>query len=393
MSGQVVVNGWFWGQLATGSGQYLHALARHLPQIDASVSYTLVLPKARFPDEPVDGLKTPDSWRSLRVATPFDRVNENLAKVWFEQVAFPRACRQTKADVAFVPYWGSPGWQPCRTAVTVHDLIPLVLPAYRGGLSQRLYTRLVSWTARRANVVLTDSQSSRRDIIRYLHIPEERVHAILLAADEQYRPITDPAELRRVQQKYHLPSRFILYLGGFDVRKNVPQLVRAYARFLREQDRGQDLGDLGRHPKSGEIPFLVIAGKLPKADTDFTPDPRRVVAEEGIADQVQFTGWVDETDKPALYSLASLFVFVSLYEGFGLPVAEAAACGTPVLTSNRSSLPEADPAACLVDPEDDAALAQGIARVLTEQRILGNGLSRGWQQVAQETWRAWQPSQ
>ena len=338
-------------------------------------------------------LKTPDSWRSLRVATPFDRVNENLAKVWFEQVAFPRACRQTKADVAFVPYWGSPGWRPCRTAVTVHDIIPLVLPAYRGGVSQRLYTRLVSWTARRADVVLTDSQSSRRDIIRHLHIPEERVHAVLLAADEQYRPITDPAELRRVQQKYHLPSRFILYLGGFDVRKNVPRLVRAYARFLHEQDRGQDLGGLGRPPKSDEIPFLVIAGKLPEADTDFTPDPRRLVVEEGIADQVQFTGWVDEADKPALYSLASLFVFVSLYEGFGLPVAEAAACGTPVLTSNRSSLPEADPAAFLVDPEDDAALAQGMAQALTEQRTLGSGLGRGWQQVAQETWRAWQLSQ
>ena len=233
MSRQVVVNGWFWGQLATGSGQYLHALAQHLPQIEGSESYTLVLPKARFPDEPVDGLKTPYSWRSLRVATPFDRVNENLAKVWFEQVAFPRACRQTKADVAFVPYWGSPGWQPCRTAVTVHDLIPLMLPAYRGGLSQRLYTRLVSWTARRADVVLTDSEASRRDIVQHLHVPEERIHAVLLAADEQYRPIADPAELQRVREKYQLPERFILYLGGFDVRKNVPRLVRAYARFLQ----------------------------------------------------------------------------------------------------------------------------------------------------------------
>ncbi len=244
MSRQVVVNGWFWGQLATGSGQYLHALTRHLPQSEASESYTLALPKARFPDAPSADLAIPNSWRGIRVATPFDRVNENLAKVWFEQVAFPWACRRAKADVAFVPYWGSSGWQPCRTAVTVHDLIPLVLPAYRGGASQRLYTRLVSWTARRADVVLTDSQSSRQDIIQHLHIPEERIHAVLLAADEQYLPITDPVELQRVQQKYQLPSRFILYLGGLDVRKNVPRLVRAYARFLREEDRVQDFGGL-----------------------------------------------------------------------------------------------------------------------------------------------------
>jgi glycosyltransferase involved in cell wall biosynthesis len=391
VSRYVAVNGWFWGQLATGSGQYLHALAQHLPQIEGSASYTLVLPKARFPDGPLASFAIPDTWQSLRVGTPFDRVNQNMAKVWFEQVAFPRACRLAKADLAFVPYWGSPGWQPCRTAVTVHDLIPLMLPAYRGGVSQRLYTRLVSWTAQRAGVVLTDSQSSRQDIIRYLHIPKERIHAVLLAADEQYRPITDPAELQRVQQKYHLPSRFILYLGGFDVRKNVPRLLRAYARFLREGDRASDLGGLGRPLRSDSAPFLIIAGKLPAADTEFAPDPRRVVAEEGIVDQVQFTGWVDEADKPALYSLASAFVFPSLYEGFGLPVAEAAACGTPVLTSNRSSLPEVDPAALLVDPEDDDALAQGIAQILTAQRTPGNG--RGWQQVAQETWRAWQPSQ
>lgn len=392
MSKKVVVNGWFWGQLATGSGQYLHALARYLSEVGANDTYTLVLPQARFSERPSGSSTLPHVWQSILIATPFDRVNENLAKVWFEQVAFPMACRQTKADVAFVPYWGSPGWRPCRTAVTVHDLIPFVLPAYRGGLSQRLYTWLVSWTARRADVVLTDSQFSRSDIIQHLHISEERVHAVLLAADEQYRPITDPAELRRVQQKYHLPHRFILYLGGFDVRKNIPRLVRSYARFLRERDPTSDLGGLPRPPRSDEVPFLVIAGKLPEADTDFTPDPRRLVAEEGIDDQVQFTGWVDEADKPALYSLASLFVFVSLYEGFGLPVAEAATCGTPVLTSNRSSLPEADPAAFLVDPEDDAALAQGMAQALTEQRTLGSGLGRGWQQVAQETWRAWQPS-
>ena len=135
----------------------------------------------------------------------------------------------------------------------------------------------------------------------------------------------------------------------------------------------------------------MIAGRLPAADTEFTPDPRRIVAEEGIANRVQFTGWVNEADKPALYSLASAFVFPSLYEGFGLPVAEAAACGTPVLTSNRSSLPEADPAAFLVDPEDDAAL--GAEHDTDSHRARTPETAGGWQQVAQETWRSWQPSQ
>ncbi len=386
MSRHIVVNGWFWGQLATGSGQYLHALARHLPEFGPDDGYTLVLPRMRFPEQAPASPALPATWREERVATPFDRVDDNLAKLWFEQIAFPRACRRARADLAFVPYWGSPGWRPCPTAVTVHDLIPLVLPAYRGGATQRLYTRLVSWTARRADVVLTDSEASRLDIVRLLHIPEARVHAVLLAAGEQFRPIDNSAELARVREKYQLPERFILYLGGFDVRKNVPMLVRAYARYLESDLRG-----LPRPRRSGEsedVPLLVIAGKLPAADTVFTPDPRRVVAEKGIEEWVQFAGWVDEADKPALYQLATLFLFPSLYEGFGLPVAEAAACSTPVITSNRSSLPEVDASAVLVDPEDDAALAQAIRQSLDRPRSTARGPIRTWQEVAASTQRA-----
>ena len=167
-------------------------------------------------------------------STPFDRLNINLAKLWFEQVTFPRACRRLRADVAFVPYWGSPWWQPCPMVVTVHDLIPLLLPLYRGGMLQRAYTALVSRTARRAAAVLTDSEASRRDIIAHLGIPAERVHAIHLAADPRYRPVTDLDELTRIRAKYGLPDGpFLLYLGGFDARKNVGRMIEAYARMAR----------------------------------------------------------------------------------------------------------------------------------------------------------------
>lgn len=374
----IVVNGWFWGQMNTGSGQYLHGLAQHLPEVGATHRYTLVLPAA-------DASPAPAGWH-LAVAAPAARpLGANLAKLWFEQVSFPAACRRLGADVAFIPYWGSPWQRPCPVAVTVHDLIPLLLPAYRGGALQRVYTALVSQTARRADLVLTDSQASRRDIIQHLHIPAERVRAVLLAADERFRPVTDPAELARVAERYGLPggrgdpaptTGFILYLGGFDVRKNVAGLLRTYARASRLPSFRKD-GNLDSR--------LVIAGKLPAADTPFTPDPRRIAAEEGIADLVHFTGWVDEADKPALYSLASLFVFPSLYEGFGLPVAEAAACGAPVLTSNRSSLPEAAPGAMLVDPEEVDALALAMAEALAAPRPPVPAQRRTWLDVAHET--------
>jgi glycosyltransferase involved in cell wall biosynthesis len=385
----VVVNGWFWGQMNTGSGQYLHGLAQYLTEAGPAHRYTLVLPAAHTTPAPA-------GWQ-VEAATPAARLlGANLAKLWFEQVTFPRACQRLNADIAFTPYWGSPWRRPCPTAVTVHDLIPLLLPAYRGGVLQRTYTWLVSQTARRADLVLTDSQASRQDIVQNLRVPVDRVRAVLLAADERFQPVTDPAVLARVRERYALPDQFILYLGGFDVRKNVAGLVRAYARWAQletsfflendvsESPHSSDMSSFGKDDMS-HSPHLVIAGKLPTADTPFTPDPRHAATDAGVADRVRFTGWVDEADKPALYSLASLFVFPSLYEGYGLPVAEAEACGAPIVTSKRSSLPEVAPAALLVNPEDPEALAAAMARALAAPRPPFPAQRRTWLDVARET--------
>lgn len=257
---RIVVNGWFAHQMATGSGQYLEALAAWLPKTGPQHAYFMILPagaaQANFP-----------GWQAIEAGTPFDRLNENLAKLWFEQVTFPRLCRRLRAGAALVPYWGSALWQPCPLLVTVHDIIPLLLPLYRGGPLQRAYTWLVSRTVRRATVVLTDSEASRRDIIRHLGIPPDRVQAVHLAADPRFQRVRDAAELRQVQERYGLPTGpFLLYLGGFDARKNVPRTLEAYARL-----RGQH---------GAPWPPLVIAGKLPAADSDFAPDPRRRGAPE-----------------------------------------------------------------------------------------------------------------
>jgi glycosyltransferase involved in cell wall biosynthesis len=322
---RIAINGWFYGQLTTGSGQYLEALAEWLPRVDGTHALFLIAAAGQRTGE----FSAPANWQIVRARTPFDRISTNLAKLWFEQVTFPLACRRLRADVVFVPYWGSPWWRPCPMVVTVHDLIPLLLPLYRGGMLQRAYTALVSRTARRAAAVLTDSEASKRDIIARLGIPAERVQAIHLAADPRYRPVTDPDDLARVRAKYDLPDApFLLYLGGFDARKNVTRTIEAYAR-MRSGDRRQETGvrsqpvlSLGLYP----LPDLVIAGKLPAADTTFAPDPRPVAARLGVGDCVHCIGWVDEADKPALYSLALGTIFVSEYEGFGLPVLEAMAC-------------------------------------------------------------------
>jgi glycosyltransferase involved in cell wall biosynthesis len=306
---RVAVNGWFADQIATGSGQYLAALVEWLPRSGPDHEYHLILPAGSS-----IATDLPASWRAVRVATPFDAHSRNVAKLWFEQVSFPAAARAVGADVAFVPYWGAPWRRPCPVVVTIHDLIPMLLPLYRGGPLQRAYTGLVGRTARRAVAVLTDSEAGKRDIVAHLGISPERVHAVHLAAGAQFRPVADPHELARLREKYRLPDEpFLLYLGGFDARKNVTRMLEGYAR----------IGEDGPH--------LVVGGKLPESDSAFAPDPRPIAKRLGISDRVLFIGWVDEADKPGLYSLALATVYLSEYEGFGLPILEAMGSGCAVL--------------------------------------------------------------
>jgi glycosyltransferase involved in cell wall biosynthesis len=305
---RVVINGWFHDRLTTGSSQYLAALREWLPRVGRGHEFVIVR-RAGQPNGTSEGIR----W--VTATTPFDRAGNNLAKLWFEQVSFPVTCRRLDADVAFVPYWAAPGWSPCPVVVTVHDLIPLLLPAYRGGLLQRGYTWLVSRTARRAAAVLADSEASRQDVMRHLRISPERLHVVHLAADPRFRRVTDEATLRRVRARYVLPGEpFLLYLGGFDVRKNLPRTLEAYAQLVQRLNA-----------EARDVPRLVIAGQLPAADTAFAPDPRPIIDRLALTDYVHLVGWVEETDKPVLYTLAAGTLFVSEYEGFGLPVLEAMA--------------------------------------------------------------------
>jgi glycosyltransferase involved in cell wall biosynthesis len=247
-----------------------------------------------------------------------------------------------------------------------------------------LYIRLVSLSARRATHIITDSCASRQDIINYLGIPAQRVEAIHLAAGDHFQPISDSQTLDHVKRKYALPPRYMLYLGGFDVRKNVQAILHAYARM--------DRTDIN----------LVIAGKLPTIDTAFTPHPRRMVDKVGLSTRVHMTGWVDEEDKPALYSMATAFLFPSHYEGFGLPPLEAMSCGTPAIVSDRSSLPEVvGPGGVSVNPEDIDALAAAMRDVTVDtslhDRLHAAALAQAarftWLKTAQATLAAYQRSQ
>jgi len=361
----LAINAWFWDQPETGSGQTVRYLVPALVEQDPALEVTLVAPDrvARHPaDLPPRVALRPVACRS-----------GNLGKLWFEQVAFPRACRRLGVDLAHVPYFASPLSPSVPTVVTIHDLIPMVLPLYRGGPLVRLYTSLVAAAAPHARLILADSQASRRDILDRLPVHASRVHVVYLAPAPQYRPVEDAGMLDAVRRKYALPGSFVLWLAGFDVRKNARALLHAYTWV---------------HDALGDDCPLVMAGGLPAKDTPFFPDPRRLAAALGLAGTIHFPGWIDEADKPALYSAATVFAFPSYYEGFGLPILEAMACGTPVVTSNATSLPElAGTAAFQVDPDDPRRLSAALIALCTQEDLRRQMREKGLAQAARFTWR------
>jgi glycosyltransferase involved in cell wall biosynthesis len=375
MTMRLAINGWFWHSPATGSGQTVRYLVPALVEQDPRLEIALIAPDGE--KRPPDDLPDRVQWVPAAVHSGA------LGKLWFEQVTFPRLCRRLRAEVAHVPYFASPLEPSVPTVVTVHDLIPMVLPAYRGGPLVRFYTALVAAAAGRARLVLADSEASRRDILARLGVAAARVRVIYLAPAPHYRPVSDADRLAEVRHRYELPEAFALWLSGFDVRKNAAAVLHAYT-WVSEALRG-------------ELP-LVMAGALPVKDTPFFPNPRRMVAELGIQAAVCFPGWIDEADKPALYSAARLFVYPSRYEGFGLPILEAMACGTPVVTSTAASLPElAGTAAFQIDPDDTRQLAAAIVALGIQddlhQQLREEGLERAarftWKKTAAETLAAY----
>jgi len=301
------------------------------------------------------------------------RRNENIEKVVWEQLTGPAAARKAEVDILHVPYFAPPLFPRTPTVVTIHDVIPFHLPLYSAGARIKAYMRLAARAAHRASLVITVSQHARQDIIDTLKLPAERVRVIYPAVSEELRPVTDAAVLAAACARYGVDERYIFYLGGLDQRKNVSQLVRAFARLYHR------LGD----PKLQ----LFISGNPDKQHGPLFPDPRAVAAELGVTDQVIYR-FVEEEDKPAIYSAASLFVFPAIYEGFGLPPLEAMSCGAPVICSNRTSLPEVvGDAAISLDPDDTDALAEAMYNVLTNSALEAELRVRSLRQAAQFSWR------
>ncbi len=364
----IAINGWFYDQESTGSGQYLRHLLANLRKAAPEIELSLILPP--HIQHPADLPTAINVVRAANSRSPA-KASGRVAKVFFEQRSYPRLARQIGADIAHVPYWGTPMACPVKLVTTVLDVIPLLYPIYSRGLLTSLYTSLVSSAARGSNHIITISETAKVDIEEQLRIPAESITVTYLAPAERYHPHIGAENDEAVRDKYDLPERFVLYLGGFDWRKQVNELLLAYT-YVGEAD-----GD--RFP-------LVIAGREPAYDDRLFPNLREYCRRLNIEDYVQWTGFVDEADKPALYRLADVFVFPSRYEGFGLMALEAMASGTPVVTSDAIVFEEVlEDAAFIVNNARE--MAGAIIALLIQKPLRDTMINQGLALASNYSWR------
>lgn len=344
-----------------GIGQYILRLTQALAQIDRDDAFIIF---------------------TSRKDTTFHIEQPNLKRqrLWtpshhrFERWAMSLELAPFALDVLHSPDFIPPAWTRCPSVITVHDLAFLLYPRFLTRESARYYGQ-VDLAARQADHIIAVSNSTKRDTIRLLGVPESKITVIYEAAHPLFTPLADDVAREFVRARYDLPAEFILFVGTIEPRKNLPTLLRAF-KLLRERYKSPAV--------------LAIAGNrgwlIEEVD--------RVIAELQLGDTVRFLGGVRNEELVYLYNAASVFVLPSFYEGFGLPPLEAMACGTPVIVSNVSSLPEVvSDAGLLIAPDDVEGLAVAMVRVLSDSalrdELRAKGLKRAqtfsWERAARET--------
>jgi glycosyltransferase involved in cell wall biosynthesis len=340
-----------------GIGTYIRNLLRHLARLDHDSEFVLLVSEQ-------------DMGIATHLGANFRTVLERSPNYSFqEQLHIPWALRREQPDVFHAPHYVLPIGVRCRSVVTIHDCIHLMFPQYLPNRMAYAYARTSLWNAaRKAARILTVSEASKHDILRFFGVDPAKIEVVHNAIDERFWNRPDAGDVSRVRERYQLTSRFVLYVGNIKPHKNIERLIDAF--------------DLVRRRGLDDVKLLIIGDEISKL-----PALRRAVHSHKLHKEVRFLGYVRDDTLAILYRLASAFAFPSLYEGFGLPALEAMASGTPVVTSNVSSLPEvAGGAAVLVDPYDVGAIADGLVSVLSDGTLADDLRRRGLVRARDFSW-------
>ncbi len=341
-----------------GISWYIINLLRNLPEVSpAGWRYSAFLSDRAF--------------QAASLSLQFSRLpsHKPMVRIFWEQFVQPLALRRAKIDLLHALAFVAPMAAPCPYVVTVYDLSFLRYPEAFRPFNRWYLSRGTARSVKQAKAVIAISESTRQDVIKLLGVPPERVHTVHCGADAAYCPLP-AAEVEAFKSARQLPDTFILYLGTLEPRKNVDGLIRAYARWQNHEP---------------DAPLLIIAG----GKGWYTQQIFELVESLNLTDSVRFPGYIPQEEMTLWYNAATLFVYPSHFEGFGLPVLEAMACGTPVITSTESSLPEitgTEGVARLVNPADEKALAASMAEVMANADLRAAMAQKGLERAAAFTW-------
>lgn len=334
-----------------GISDYIRHIAAELPALDPSNEYLILHSrKAR------QALAMPANARRLDCWTPSHH--------GFERAALAVELWPQRLDLLHSPDFIPPLGGHWRSIITIHDLTFLRYPGFLTSDSRRYYDGQIHAAVRRADAILADSSATRDDIVTLLGVPPELITVVHLAPDPAFTPVTSEL-VTTMRARHNLPREYILFVGTFEPRKNLDGLLTAYATLP-------------------DAPPLVLAGRRGW----LFDETQSLILKLHLSGRVRLLEEFPSPDLPALYSGAAVFVLPSHYEGFGLPVLEAMACGAPVIISDRASLPEiAGDHALRVDPGDPAGIAQAIETVLADSSFRSSLIARGFDQVKKFSWR------
>lgn len=344
---------WYSG---TGIGTYTQQILKYLLKYDSENKYLLY-------------------WWGTNYRKYYgDNVRINIASKkhhrFFEENYIPAHLKNEAIDIYHVPQngIGLPSVKNCINISTIHDLIPYVMPETVGRGYLKRFISQMPQIIQNSDVIITVSEFSKRDIMRIFDVEDERIRVTHLAADENFKPMQKEKAKEIIRDKYGIDDNYILYLGGFSPRKNVKSILIAFSRLKDNLRKNYKILILG--PSKDEHSYLIgLSESL------------------NIADRVYFTGYVPYEDLPFFYNASSIFVYPSLYEGFGLPPLEAMSCKVPVITSNVSSIPEVvGDAAILINPFDTEELRDAMEKVLGDEELSKQLGEKGYERAKSFSW-------
>jgi len=340
-----------------GIGTYIRNILMELSRLDRETDYIVLC----RPDDVESGDVLGQNFRMVPETAPMYSVAE--------QFRIPVSLARERVRMVHEPHYVLPPLVRCRSVVTIHDCIHLQFPEYLPNRLAHLYAKGSMWAAsRKADRILTVSEASKRDILQYVDVPPDKVAVIYNAIDERFLAPPNPQRMDMVRQRYQLDHPFVLYVGNIKPHKNLERLIDAFGR--------------ARSRAGDDLKLIIIGDEISKY-----PPLRQSVHKHQLDKHVRFLGFQPTETLAAFYRLARAFVFPSLYEGFGLPPLEAMACGTPVVTSNVSSLPEvAGGAALLVDPYDEEAIAAAMLQAVGDESLRADLIDKGIRRAHSFSW-------